>query len=96
VSNPAVALRIRRGNVDAVLVGVHAHEQSARFLLVRLLADSQGPGSPSARCIGVTLQASRLQPAVLHRTGHPSSRSHLVQASQEEHRAGLKNSSQTG
>lgn len=69
MSDIAIARRERRGDVDAVVVGVQAHEHGDRFLMALLLADSTPPGSPSAGCIGVALQASRLQPTVLQVTG---------------------------
>jgi hypothetical protein len=48
------------------------------LLMARLLVNSQRPGRPSARCVGVARHASRVQSTLSQAAGHPSSRSHLV------------------
>ena len=67
MSNFALAAGFGQGDVDAVLVHIKPTYTLLviDLLMARLLASSQRPGRPSARCIGVARQALCLQPTAL-------------------------------
>src|SRR5437870_5181513 len=56
--------------------------------MARLLANSQRPGRPSARCIGVARHALGVQPTLLQGTGRPSSRAILSSPRAGPHTSG--------